>query len=498
LRRNSRWILTILAGLSGAGFLSPLVQSWLQRWPEPHGYQLPLTYVTPAISKLADMTQTADFVFVTGFFIGGALLLWVDHALRRRTRDMGLILAGIGLATFAVGLGIYFFSPLTGAQLAINTPPSAVPPTREADPLVWSKTPILGWNKQADGTLYARSFGVVGKNAGSEDVQLDEIYLVSGITGARIELKVQIPDEGMFPVKETNPIPPDAFIQLSSDEFNSSGGISEPDFLKDWGAINFFAVYGGQKHRMIFDRATIAGLFDAQRPTIVPPHVSRKSAPVTQANAVLPPPEQTVQPAQAAQPSTPPSGPVTQPNAVVPPPEQTVQPAQATAPSTPPSVADIRKRKRDLLRDYAEMINGPFVAVVRQGRAICDDWNALGGLNTQQFYDRVTDFKVAMTEAFAQLDDRRRKYQMEDAELMGPMDWTFDKIFETTDVLLSDLPPLFSLDDKSARAALLDNGLYIEWAVAIGDFDQWIATKRKIIADKARANGFAEASGDAK
>jgi hypothetical protein len=498
LRRNSRWILTILAGLSGAGFLSPLVQSWLQRWPEPHGYQLPLTYVTPAISKLADMTQTADFVFVTGFFIGGALLLWVDHALRRRTRDMGLILAGIGLATFAVGLGIYFFPPLTGAQLATNTPPSAVPPTREADPLVWSKTPILGWNKQADGTLYARSFGVVGKNVGSEDVQLDEIYLVSGITGARIELKVQIPDEGMFPVKETNPIPPDAFIQLSSDEFNSSGGISEPDFLKDWGAINFFAVYGGQKHRMIFDRATIAGLFDAQRPTIVPPHVSRKPAPVTQANAVLPPPEQTVQPAQATQPSALPSGPVTQPNAVVPPPEQTVQPAQATAPSTPPSVADIRKRKRDLLRDYAEMINGPFVAVVRQGRAICDDWNALGGLNTQQFYDRVTDFKVAMTEAFAQMDDRRRKYQMEDAELMGPMDWTFDKIFETTDVLLSDLPPLFSLDDKSARAALLDNGLYIEWAVAIGDFDQWIATKRKIIADKARANGFAEASGDAK
>jgi hypothetical protein len=293
--------------------------------------------------------------------------------------------------------------------------------------------------------------------------------------------------------------------------------------LKEWGAINFFAVYGGQKHRMIFDRATVAGLFDAQRPTLVPPHVSRKSAPVAQANAVVPPPEQTVQPAQATQPSTPPSRPVTQANAVAPPPEQTVQPAQAAAPSTPPSgpvtqanavvpppaqttqpsappsVADIRKRKRDLLRDYAELINGPFVAVVRQGRAICDDWNALGGLNTQQFYDRVTDFKVAMTEAFAQLDDRRRKYQIEDAELMGPMDWTFDKIFETTDVLLSDLPPLFSLDDKSARAALLDNGLYIEWAVAIGDFDQWIATKRKIIADKARANGFAEASGgDAK
>ena len=496
MRRNSRWILTILAGLFGAGFLSPLVQSWLQRWPEPHSHPLPLTYLTPAISKLADMSQTADFVFVTGFFIGGALLLWVDHALRRRTRDMGLILAGIGLATFAVGLGIYFFPPPTGAQSATNTPPSAVPPTREADPLVWSKTPILGWNKQADGTLYARSFGVVGKNIGSEDVQLDEIYLVSGITGARIELKVQIPDEGMFPVKDTNPIPPDAFIQLSSDEFNSSGGISEPDFLKDWGAINFFAVYGGQKHRMIFDRATVAGLFDAQRPTLVPPHVSRKSAPVAQANAVVPPPEQTVQPAQATQPSTPPSAPVRQANAVVPPPEQTVQPAQAAAPSTPPPVADIRKRKRDLLRDYAEMINGPFVAVVRQGRTICDDWNALGGLSTQQFYDRVTDFKVAMTEAFARLDDRRRKYQIEDAELMGPMDWTFDKIFETTDVLLSDLPPLFSLDDKSARAALLDNGLYIEWAVAIGDFDQWIATKRKIIADKARANDVAEVSGD--
>jgi len=463
LRRNSRWVLTMLGGLFGAGFLAPSVQFALQRWSEAHGYQLLLLkHTAPAMAKLADVSQTAAFVFAAGFVIGGALLLWIDHTLRRRTQDMGLILAGIGLATFAVGIGIYFFPLPMGAQSATNTPPSAVPPMRAGEPLVWSKTPILGSSKQADGTIYARTFGVVGKNVGREDVQLDDVYIVSGINGARVDLKVQIPDEGSFPAKETNPIPADAFIQLSSDEFNSSGGISELDFLRDWGAINFFAEYGGQKHRVIFDRATIAALFDAQRPKSVPPHVSRKAAPVTEAIVAVPPPA----------------------------------PAAEAAQGSAPSAADMRKRRRDLLRDYAEMINGPLVAAVRQGRQICDDWNALGGLSTQQFYDQVTAFKNATTEALVRFGDLRRKYQLEDADIPGLTDWNFDKIVETSDALMNELRPLFLLDIKEAREALINNGSFAAWYDAINDFDRWIAARRKLVADKIKDSDVAEAGSD--
>lgn len=450
MQRIPRGVASILAATFAVGYLAPRLQSSLERWLEAHGHTFLLfAYTEPAMAKLAAITQMAAFVFTAGFVIGGALLLWIEYALRRRTQEMGLILVGIGLGTFVVGIGIYLFPARTAVRSA--TASSTAPELRAEEPLVWSRTPILGSTKDADGTIYAHTFGIVGKNIGAEDVQLDDVYIVSDITGARVDLKVQVPNEGTLPARETNPIPPDAFIQLSSNEFNPTAGIPEKDFLKDWGEINFIAEYGGQKHQTTFGRTTIDALFDSQRPNFVPPQVSRKSAPVTVAAAAIPPAEQV---------------------------------AQRSAPIL---ATENLKRKRDLLQAYLEAIDGPVTSAVQQGRSICDDWNALGGSTTQQFYVHVVVFSTDMTAAFARIDDLRRKYHVEDASLAGLPDWTFDKILDKTNELTKELPQLFPLDDKNAREVLLNNGSFVEWAAAIDDLERWIATTRTVIADKLKA-----------
>lgn len=460
-RRIPRVVTSVLAGLLLAAYVAPLVHFGLQGWFEAQGLTVSaFRYTEPAMSKLAEVTQTTTFVFTGGFFIGGALLLWIEYALRRRTQDMGLILVGIGLGTFVVGIGIYLFPATSAFQSATGSPSSPTQQPRSDEPLVWSRTPILGSTKDADGTIYVHSIGIVGKNIGTEVVQLDDIYIVSDITGARVDLKVQIANEGTIPAKETNPIPPDAFIQLSSDEFNPTGGVSEKEFMRDWGAISFVAEYGGQKHQTSFGHGTIEALFDAQRPNFVPPQVSRKSPPAVATVAAVPPREPAIQ-------------------------------------SAPPISGDSLKKKRDLLHAYAEAIDGPVTAAVQLGRTISDDWNALGGSTTQQFYVQLVVFNTDMTATFARIDDLRRRYQVEDATLAGLSDWTFDKILDKTAALTTELPPLFSQDDKSAREALVDNGSFVEWAAAIDDLERWIATTRKIVADKIKVYDSVADSGAA-
>jgi hypothetical protein len=275
--RTARQVLAAFALCFGTALVVPLVHSYLRLWAETRGYDVAVfEQVDPAVARLAAASETTTFLFVTGFLIGGALLVWLDYGLRQRTQKMGLILASVGLAVFVVGIGIFLFPRPSSLAIAKATPaaPKAVP---AREPLAWSKTPILAWSQQADGTIYAHALGFVGKNVGAEDVQLDNIYIVSRVSGTRMDLKVEIPNEESVAAQDTNPIPPDAYIQLSSDEFNPSVGISEAEFLRDWGTIDLIVEYDGKRHQLTFDQTTIVSLFDAQRPKPTPPIVTRKA-----------------------------------------------------------------------------------------------------------------------------------------------------------------------------------------------------------------------------
>ncbi len=197
-----------------------------------------------------------------------------------RVIAIGLIIVVLGVIAIVVGLVQQNTTPPVVAGTFFNTGPGTDPP-REGSPLGWAKRPSLGWQKQSDGSIQVRTFGVDGKNIGNEEVQLNDVYIISGVTGKRVDMKVEAAQDRnaiMAPAKDTNPIPPGAIIRTRTGELNGTQGITEQDFLRDWGTIYFMAEYDGQKRRIIFDRATIDSLFEEQRPKPIPPHITLKSA----------------------------------------------------------------------------------------------------------------------------------------------------------------------------------------------------------------------------
>ena len=183
----------------------------------------------------------------------------------------GLVILVIGIAVVAIG------SLLQEPKPSVAVWGFGPPPEREGSPLAWNKRPELGWSKPTEDQIVARTISIRGINNGSEEIQLDDVYLLSGITGKRLDLQVEAADGRtavLVPAKNTNPIPPSAPINLRTPELNDVTGIPEADFLKQWGTLSFVAEYNGQKHRFTYDAKMMKSLFDLQRPKPVPPHVT--------------------------------------------------------------------------------------------------------------------------------------------------------------------------------------------------------------------------------
>jgi hypothetical protein len=77
----------------------------------------------------------------------------------------------------------------------------------------------IGWFPHAQavdpGNKQTRYFllEMVGTNQGEEEIRLDDAYFVSGVTGAQVYLKVQMPNKPAA-ISEINPIPPKASVSL--------------------------------------------------------------------------------------------------------------------------------------------------------------------------------------------------------------------------------------------------------------------------------------------
>jgi hypothetical protein len=195
-----------------------------------------------------------------------------------------LILIGvIGTVLFAgIGAAGFIWQYLRGPQPVSGALYwSAASREQEGSPLAFDKTPTLGWQKQGDGRVDARTLSFLGTNIGSEEITLTDIYIVSGVTGQRIDLLVEARQDNQTAIlarpKDINPIPPKADFRVSTAELNGTQGIPEADFMRDWGTIIFVAEYDGQKHRITFGRSAIEAMFAPQRPQPLPPHVTKKS-----------------------------------------------------------------------------------------------------------------------------------------------------------------------------------------------------------------------------
>jgi hypothetical protein len=56
-------------------------------------------------------------------------------------------------------------------------------------------------------------FGMIGRNVGKEELTLKDAYFSSGITGAQVHLKVQMPANAVS-IGEINPVRPNVMVGL--------------------------------------------------------------------------------------------------------------------------------------------------------------------------------------------------------------------------------------------------------------------------------------------
>jgi hypothetical protein len=133
-------------------------------------------------------------------------------------------------------------------------------------PLAWK----LGSTSLSNGSAF---FSIWGMNAGNQEVRLDDVYLVSGITGERLNLYFNW-GGSQLGARDINPIPTGAPLLLFSDHAKVS---TKEQLLERWAEFALIAEYDGTKHRVVFDRYAVQGALP--KPIPVSPHISPKSKP---------------------------------------------------------------------------------------------------------------------------------------------------------------------------------------------------------------------------
>jgi len=147
--------------------------------------------------------------------------------------------------------------------------------------------PFISYNTPDSVAYFGNSLRFHARNLGDREVKLEEAFVVSAVTGAAVSLMVEMPDRGRrsnVPVAAINPIPPSATIDLVF-EFTTKEndrGISEADFIRDWGRFEFVAKYSGSEFRQTYDEQFVAARFRNMRGPLTgrtQPRVTKKSEP---------------------------------------------------------------------------------------------------------------------------------------------------------------------------------------------------------------------------
>ncbi len=153
----------------------------------------------------------------------------------------------------------------------------ATMPELEGAPLAWAKLPHLFWLPRADGGRDITSIFIEGKNVAEKEVKLEDAYIVSGMTGAKLGIKIEVVDGRnvhRVPVWNARAIPPHAEIRMFSSELNGEDGIEETQFSKYWGTFSFVVGFEGIEHRKTYDRKAIEAALDQERIDPPEPHVT--------------------------------------------------------------------------------------------------------------------------------------------------------------------------------------------------------------------------------
>jgi hypothetical protein len=122
-------------------------------------------------------------------------------------------------------------------------------------PMVWHvPSPMPTEYTLSDEPIYIDNILVQGNNIGDREVSLDDVYLISEMTGERLDLHLSYPGKDYF-AKDLNPIPPGAVVVFFTDNFQPA--LSTNEFLRKWRTMTLIFRHDGQDHRIMFDEEAI-------------------------------------------------------------------------------------------------------------------------------------------------------------------------------------------------------------------------------------------------
>jgi hypothetical protein len=174
---------------------------------------------------------------------------------------------------------VAFQLPITFGPPASSNPPESPEQTEITPDYLGLNGRPLGWMShiaiyRGGNPAFVSGFGISGWNIGKEEVQLTAAYVISGIDGKRLDLKLfAIDADGSVKLAspdQINAIPPGAAVQLSSGYLNGSSGILESEFLASWATMSLITEYNGTKHRTFFDQKAITESLSMTVPHISP------------------------------------------------------------------------------------------------------------------------------------------------------------------------------------------------------------------------------------
>jgi len=180
---------------------------------------------------------------------------------------LALLLVGIVLSYLAPALTA---SPSGHTYLVIDT-------NYEGKPLGFAwKDADIGVQQPANptGTFGILYFSLPAKNTGTEEINLRDAYIVSGVTGNRLRMKVNASPDGWIYVGETAPVPPNAAFVFSA-QFGDGLGIPEAEFLRDWESFSVVVEFDGGKARYDYNKDFVHSQLDRVHPERSP-HVSKR------------------------------------------------------------------------------------------------------------------------------------------------------------------------------------------------------------------------------
>lgn len=253
-----------------------------------HPVWLLLTFYWPWAFWLLDkMYGDALFTWLTKEWSGPDMLADVAFAIGHNLLlvNVSLFLAWMSFLFYRMWNESRPFSTSGAAPSLTASSPPAMYPVRPIDggshadvvgegPLRWPDDPDISSNMPDLSSYNANAIIIRGQNRGSQEVHLEDAYLVSGVTGIKAQMEVSLRrrivnggwGEELIPITLINAIPPGAEIELVLNlSKENPRGISEREFMRRWGRMSFVAKYGGTEYRKVYDERIVAKVFQKIR-----------------------------------------------------------------------------------------------------------------------------------------------------------------------------------------------------------------------------------------